>query len=107
VIDHDHIQAHIAGIAERFRAQVIIDRWNSTAVTTRLQEQGIDVVTMGQGYASPSPAMKETERLILAKQIAHDGNPVMRWNLSNVAVARDPAGNQKPDRARSNGSWTV
>jgi phage terminase large subunit-like protein len=101
VIDYGYIEQHIAEIAERFRAQVIIDRWNSTATTTRLQELGIDVVTMGQGYASLSPAMKECERLILARQIAHDANPVMRWNLGNVAVARDPAGNQKPDRAKS------
>jgi phage terminase large subunit-like protein len=101
VIDYAYIEQHIANIAERFRAQVIIDRWNSTATTTRLQELGIDVVTMGQGYASLSPAMKETERLILARQIAHDGNPVMRWNLGNLAVARDPAANQKPDRAKS------
>jgi phage terminase large subunit-like protein len=59
------------------------------------------VVTMGQGYASLSPAMKETERLILARQIAHDGSPVLRWNLRNVAVAQDPAGNVKPDRGWS------
>jgi phage terminase large subunit-like protein len=101
VIDYSYIEQHIADLAERFRVQVIIDRWNSTATTTRLQEQGIDVVTMGQGYASLSPAMKETERLILARQIAHTGCPILRWNLSNVAVARDPAGNIKPDRAKS------
>ena len=80
---------------------MIIDRWNSTSVVTRLQELGIDVITMGQGYASLSPAMKETERLILARQIAHDGNPTMRWCLSNTAVTQDPAGNVKPDRAKS------
>jgi phage terminase large subunit-like protein len=101
VIDYAYIEQHIADIAERFRAEVIIDRWNSTSVVTRLQEAGISVTTMGQGYASLSPAMKETERLILARQIAHDGNPIMRWNLGNVAVAQDPAGNVKPDRARS------
>jgi phage terminase large subunit-like protein len=101
VIDYAYIEQRIADIAERFRAEVIIDRWNSTAVVTRLQEAGISIVTMGQGYASLSPAMKETERLILARQIAHDGNPIMRWNLGNVAVAQDPAGNVKPDRARS------
>jgi phage terminase large subunit-like protein len=66
-----------------------------------VQEAGISVVTMGQGYASLSPAMKETERTIMARQIAHDGNPIMRWNLGNVAVAQDPAGNVKPDRGRS------
>jgi phage terminase large subunit-like protein len=56
---------------------------------------------MGQGYASLSPALKETERPILNRQIAHDGNPIMRWNLGNVAIAEDPAGNVKPDRAKS------
>jgi phage terminase large subunit-like protein len=101
VIDYVHIEQHIMDLAEKFRCQVIIDRWNSTSVVTRLQEAGIDVVTMGQGYASLSPAMKETERLILAGRIVHDASPIMRWNLANVAVARDPAGNVKPDRARS------
>jgi phage terminase large subunit-like protein len=101
VIDYAHIEQHIAELAERYRVQVIIDRWNSTSTVTRLQEAGLDVVTMGQGYASLSPAMKETERLILARQIAHDGNPIMRWNLGNIAVVADPAGNIKPDRARS------
>jgi phage terminase large subunit-like protein len=36
VIDYAYIEQHIADIAERFRAEVIIDRWNSTAVVTRL-----------------------------------------------------------------------
>jgi phage terminase large subunit-like protein len=101
VIDYGYIEAYIADLAERYRVQVIIDRWNSTSTTTRLGEAGIDCVTMGQGYASLSPAMKETERLILARQITHDGNPILRWNLGNVAAAQDPAGNMKPDRARS------
>jgi phage terminase large subunit-like protein len=32
--------------------------------------------------------------------MSHGGNPVMRWMLSNVEVARDQAGNIKPDRKR-------
>jgi phage terminase large subunit-like protein len=48
-----------------------------------------------------SGAMKETERLILSRQLRHDGSPVPRWNVGNVDVAQDAAGNIKPDRARS------
>jgi phage terminase large subunit-like protein len=38
----------------------------------------------------------------LSRQLYHDGNPVLRWNMGgNVDVAQDPAGNIKPDRAGS------
>jgi phage terminase large subunit-like protein len=101
VIDYDVILADIVDLAEKYRATVVLDRWNSTATISRLQELGIECVTFGQGFASMSGAMKETERLILSRQLKHNGNPVLRWNVGNVDVAQDPAGNIKPDRARS------
>ena len=95
-------RGYIAELAERFRVEAIaIDRWNSTGTQTRLQEIGLPVVTFGQGFASMSPACKEVERLILNRQLAHDGNPVMRWCLGNVAIAQDPAGNIKIDRQKA------
>jgi phage terminase large subunit-like protein len=102
VVDYAAVEGYVADLAERYRVEAIaIDRWNSTGTQTRLQEIGLPVVTFGQGFASMSPAVKETERLILNRQLAHDGNPVMRWCLGNVAIAQDPAGNQKIDRARA------
>jgi phage terminase large subunit-like protein len=64
-------------------------------------EQGLPVVKFGQGFASMSPACKEVERLVLGREIQHDGNPVLRWCVGNVAIASDPAGNVKFDRARA------
>jgi phage terminase large subunit-like protein len=61
----------------------------------------LPVVKFGQGFASMSPAVKETERLILSGRLAHDGNPVMRWCLANVAIAQDPAGNVKIDKDKA------
>jgi phage terminase large subunit-like protein len=101
VIDYEVILADIVDLAERHRVTVVLDRWNSTATISRLQELGIECVTFGQGFASMSGAMKETERLILSRQLKHTGCPVLRWNIGNVDVAQDPAGNVKPDRARS------
>jgi phage terminase large subunit-like protein len=102
VVDYAAVEQYVMDLAERFLVEAIaIDRWNSTATTTRLLEQGLPVVRFGQGFASMSPAVKVTERLILARQLAHDGNPVMRWCLGNVAIARDQAGNVKIDRARA------
>ena len=48
-----------------------------------------------------SPAVKEAERLILSRRLAHDGNPVMRWCLGNVAIEQDAAGNVKVSKGRS------
>jgi phage terminase large subunit-like protein len=48
-----------------------------------------------------SAPTKELEKMILGKQIAHGGNPVLRWMVSNVAVKQDPAGNLKPDKSKS------
>jgi phage terminase large subunit-like protein len=33
--------------------------------------------------------------------IRHGGNPLMRWMVDNFAVAMDPAGNVKPDKANA------
>jgi phage terminase large subunit-like protein len=102
VVDYGAVESYVAEPAEQYRVEAIaIDRWNSTGTQTRLQELGLPVVMFGQGFASISPAVKEVERLVLNRQLAHDGNPVLRWCLSNVAIATDPAGNVKIDRQRA------
>jgi len=53
-----------------------------------------------QGYRTMSPAITDFESLLGKKRLVHDGNPVMRWMMSNVELTRDPAGNRKPDRVR-------
>ena len=35
------------------------------------------------------------------RRIVHDGNPVMRWMVSNLTGKQDEAGNWKPDKKRS------
>lgn len=78
------------------------DRWNASQLVIDLQEDGIEMVKVGQGYASMNAPMKEAQRLLLTGQssgrpmLHHGGNPVMRWMTDNLAVALDPAGNVKP-----------
>jgi phage terminase large subunit-like protein len=102
VVDYGQVESYIADLGERYRVKAIaIDRWNSTGTQTRLLELGLPVIKFGQGFASMSPACKEVERLVLARQLAHDGNPCLRWCLANVAIAQDPAGNIKIDGQRA------
>lgn len=48
-----------------------------------------------------SPPTKEVETMVLKGNLAHGGNPVLAWNVSNVAIRIDPAENKKPDKEKS------
>ena len=54
-----------------------------------------------QGFASMTAPTKELQNFILAKKLAHGGNPVLRWMASNTIVQTDAAGNIKPDKGKS------
>lgn len=106
VIDYDYIEQEVYKVAAAFEFRRLhFDRWGSKQIVQHIRDElGYDkVFEMGQGFASMSPAMKETERLILQGRIRHGGNPVLRHALQSLAVKSDPAGNIKPDREHSTG----
>jgi phage terminase large subunit-like protein len=59
------------------------------------------MVAMGQGFQSMSPPTKELLRLVVDRRLAHGGNAVLRWMADNLVVQTDPAGNIKPNKAKS------
>jgi phage terminase large subunit-like protein len=112
VTDYEFIKAQILADAEQFDVQSIgFDRWNSSHLVNELMDEGIPVVKVGQGYLSMSPALKEVQRLVKMgaggaaadrrPRLRHGGNPVALWNVDNLAVDMDPAGNVKPSKATS------
>ena len=66
-----------------------------------MEGAGFTVVPMGQGFASMSPPTKELMNLVLQKRFVHDGHPVLRWNMDNICIRTDPAGNIKADKSKS------
>lgn len=107
VTDYAWVRAQIVKDLAAFKvAELAYDPWNATQLVTDLQSDGAPMVTVRQGYASLSPPMKQLSRLLLQGTaekplVRHGANPVMRWMVDNIAVAMDPSGNVKPDRARS------
>jgi phage terminase large subunit-like protein len=102
VIDQNFIKQQLIEDCEKYQvAEIAYDRWNSTKLITELIDEGLTMVPFGQGFASMAAPTKEWEKLILGRRIAHNGNPVARWMMSNVAVRLDPAANMKPDKAKS------
>lgn len=102
VIDYAFIIDEILRLADKYGlAEVAFDRWGASKMVQDLQDAGLNVVQFGQGFASMSGPMKEMERLIACRKIAHGNNPVMAWMADNLVAREDPAGNIKPDKERS------
>lgn len=102
VIDYGYIKRHIAELGEQyFIRDVGFDRWGAAQLTQDLQESGVVVVPIGQGFASMSAPTKELLTVVLSGRLRHGGNPVLRWMADNMVVRQDPAGNLKPDKAKS------
>lgn len=102
VTDYDVIRRDINLLTERFDIhELAIDRWNSTQLQIQLVGDGINVIPFGQGFSSISAPAKELERLVLNHELKHDGNPVLRWCISNVMIEEDAGGNIKPSKRKS------
>jgi phage terminase large subunit-like protein len=107
VADYDYIHEQINRDREAFNVVAIgFDRWNSSQLITNLLGDAAPMVSVGQGYRSMSPPLKQIKHLLLsgtkdAPQYQHGNNPLMLWQVDNLAVAQDAAGNVKPDKERS------
>ena len=49
-------------------------------------QDGFTCIPMRQGFASLSAPTKSLEKAILSRELRHDGHPVLRWCVGNVAV---------------------
>lgn len=102
VVDYEFIYAQIGKDAERFDIKEIgYDRWGAAEVYLRLGKEEMEMIQVGQGFASMSPPMKKLEELITSGGLAHGDNPVLTWMAHNVVALADPAGNIKPDKKKS------
>lgn len=102
VVHYGYIEKFIEHLGELYNIrEIAFDRWGAVQMVQNLENMGFTVVPMGQGFASMSPPTKELMKLTLEKKLAHGGHPVLRWNMDNIYIRTDPAGNIKADKAKS------
>jgi phage terminase large subunit-like protein len=97
-IDYNFIINDITRDAEDFTiGEIAYDRWNSGKLIDSLDEKlpGIVLAEFDQSLRQMSGPSKEFERLILEDRII-DGNPVMKWMVSNAVIKPDANNNYKP-----------
>jgi phage terminase large subunit-like protein len=100
IVDYEAVRLVVQQWTAEFDVRAVAyDPWNATDLVTRLEQQdGLTCVAIRQGFAALSAPTKSLETAILSRTLRHDGHPVLRWNVSNVSVDTDAAGNLKPSK---------
>jgi phage terminase large subunit-like protein len=96
----------LAEISARYNlVSVAYDRAFIKTFNARCEEDGVrlPLKEYGQGFVSMSPAVQLLEAAVLDKRIHHGGHPILRWQMSNVAIEMDSAANRKPSKKRAIG----
>ncbi len=106
VVDYDFIVAFIAKLSERFRIrEIAYDRYGAEKIRRDLEELGaehaFEVIPFGQGFISMSPPSKDFYQFVMEGRIRHGRHPVLDWNMGNVIIDQDAAGNIKPNKKKS------
>ena len=106
VVDYEFIVAFIAKLSERFRIrEIAYDRYGAEKIRRDLEELGaehaFEVIPFGQGFISMSPPSKDFYQFVMEGRIRHGRHPVLDWNMGNVIIDQDAAGNIKPNKKKS------
>lgn len=98
------IALQLADIRSRYDVQgIAFDRWQIARLNKLLSDEGIDLpmTEFVPGFKSYAAAVDAFETAVLGRKMAHNNNPLLRWQAGNVIVETDPAGNRKPTKAKS------
>ncbi len=105
-IDKLAVAKQCAEIVSTYDLQSLaFDRWRIEDFKRICDDEGIGLplVQFGQGFKDMAPAIDEFERLMVDRQLRHDGNPVMTWCAANAVLVSDPAGNRKVAKEKATG----
>lgn len=101
-IDQDHIKKDILQSAVEWDIRDIsYDRWNASKLVRELDDEGLTMVAMGQGFASMSAPTKALLQLVVDGSVLAGGNGALRAQVSYTSAKTDPSGNIKPDKSTS------
>ena len=103
VVDYEFVAEKIRMIAKIARSVKAVgyDPWNATQFAVGLQQEGLPMLEVRQGYRSLSESSKALEALVLGKKLKHGSHPVADFCMANTMIDTDPAGNIKPSKSSS------
>jgi phage terminase large subunit-like protein len=109
-IEYEYIAQYLRDLFDRCNVQAIaFDRYNMKFLKPWLERVGFGdeelarFIEYGQGFVSMSPALRETESLLLNNKLRHGNHPVLTMCASNATVITDSTGNRKFAKQKSSG----
>lgn len=116
-VNHAFVAQQLAEITAAYKVLgVAFDRWRIEDLRRALDDIGVNnfihgkdsgtsgalrLVPWGQGFKDMAPAVDALETSILDRELKHDGNPCLTWNISNAISVEDPSGNRKMDKSKT------
>lgn len=98
--DYQRIEDDLLEAAPEDRREIVLDKYQSRHMATRLQAEGITVVELAMNPLTLSEPTKLLDVLMRRKRIRHDGDPVLEWAISNVVGHIDAKDNVYPRKER-------
>jgi len=100
VIDFDWIENEVRMLAGNYVIdEIVYDPWKAQEIVNHLSPE-FTMVPCAQRY-NPMALYSDTfEKKVLTREVAHGGNPVMRWMVSCTEVKSDRQGNVMPMKPR-------
>jgi len=101
-IDYDFIYEDIKKSLSTCEA-LVYDPYKAKYLIKKLEDEGFDnTISLRQGFLSLSSPTKFLLDLVKDKKIIHQNDPVLNWQVSNLAILKDASGNIKLDKAHEN-----
>lgn len=101
IIDFARIKEDILELSGRFTVrECAYDPHQATMLVTALMDEGVPCVEVRPTVLNFSEPMKTLDGMIRAGLVAHDGDPVITWMISNVVAKEDAKDNVYPRKER-------
>lgn len=101
VTDFGVIQDGVLADGKDFKLkEVAYDPWQATQMAQELVKEGLVMVEVRPTVQNFSAPMKELDALMRSGRLHHDGNPVMRWMVSNTVGHVDAKDNIYPRKEK-------
>lgn len=101
-LDYDAVYDEIVALGERYNVSSIGRApFNSAQIGRQLAGAGFVDVEIPQSVLRLAEPTRAVEKMLLDRELRHEGNPVARWMFENAVVRTDPQGNIRLDPMNS------
>lgn len=77
------------------------DPYNAQVLAEELKQAGLEPFSMAQTYRMFNEPIRDLIKIVQEKRLTHNGNPVLRWCVSNAMIHADNADKWMYDKANS------